>query len=267
MIVDTAYIFCGGGAYALPQLGVVQYLLEHSKFGADDIAIGTSFGAISSAVLVEKWEPSKIIQMCQEFNNISETIFNSANIWNLLGFVFRWGFKDLRNTLLPFFKSAPIPLQLVTCATDLNTMMPTFFTSDSVCDRLSAIAASASIPLAFTPQKIDNNYYVDGGIINNVPLDYALKLNPKNIVVVGGMPSQSLVIHQDINNIGSYFSAIIDGMISKLNAYHDRQSGESTAPVSKVISYQSNATNMFDFTNYSKDIREGYTQAKNLLEK
>lgn len=60
----------------------------------------------------------------------------------------------------------PIPLTVV--ATDLVSRESVAFTEGALRPRL---AASAAIPGAFAPMELDGRYFIDGGVLNNLPYD------------------------------------------------------------------------------------------------
>jgi len=63
------------------------------------------------------------------------------------------------------FKELKIPLFVA--ATDLNNGKAVYFSEGDLFD---PVVASASIPVLFQPVKIDDISYVDGGVLDNLPL-------------------------------------------------------------------------------------------------
>ena len=63
------------------------------------------------------------------------------------------------------FEELKIPLYV--SATDLNNGKSEYFSSGDLFD---PVIASASIPVLFQPVRINNIYYVDGGVLDNLPL-------------------------------------------------------------------------------------------------
>lgn len=49
---------------------------------------------------------------------------------------------------------------------------------------LDAMLASAAIPLAFEPRKVNGEYCVDGGVIEIIPFDFAASLRPSRLVAI-----------------------------------------------------------------------------------
>ena len=69
------------------------------------------------------------------------------------------------------FEELKIPLFV--SATDLNNGKIVYFSKGEILD---PVIASASIPVFFKPVIINNIYYVDGGVLDNLPL-YPLKIS------------------------------------------------------------------------------------------
>ncbi len=77
------------------------------------------------------------------------------------------------------FDSLPIPYRTV--AVDLATGEKKIFRSGSLAQ---AIRASIAIPIVFTPADINDRLYVDGGVVQDLPVDPIKELAPDVIIAV-----------------------------------------------------------------------------------
>jgi NTE family protein len=77
------------------------------------------------------------------------------------------------------FEDAQIPLGVVT--TELNTGTEQVFTSGPI---LEPLLASTAMPGAFPPVTINGRRYIDGGVVNNVPIAPALMLGASTVYVL-----------------------------------------------------------------------------------
>lgn len=77
------------------------------------------------------------------------------------------------------FDELPIPFRAV--ATDIATGEAVVFDRG---DLALAIRASMSVPAAFAPIRVDGRLLVDGGIVNNVPVDIAREMGADRLIVV-----------------------------------------------------------------------------------
>jgi NTE family protein len=77
------------------------------------------------------------------------------------------------------FDDLPIPFRCV--ATDIGEVKPVVFQSG---DLALAVRASMAVPGAFAPVKHDGRVLVDGGIVNNIPIDVARQMGVDRVIVV-----------------------------------------------------------------------------------
>jgi NTE family protein len=60
-----------------------------------------------------------------------------------------------------------LKLPLIVCATDLNNGKSVYISKGEL---ITALIASSSIPVLFKPVIINKTYYVDGGVLDNLPI-------------------------------------------------------------------------------------------------
>jgi NTE family protein len=77
------------------------------------------------------------------------------------------------------FDDLPIPFRCV--ATDIGQVKPVVFQSG---DLALAVRASMAVPGAFAPVKHEGRVLVDGGIVNNIPIDVAREMGVDRVIVV-----------------------------------------------------------------------------------
>ena len=68
-------------------------------------------------------------------------------------------------------------------------------------DPHKAVLASSSVPIVFGPTKINNNYYVDGGLLNNLLVDLVIKEGCNVIIVISLSPTGDLSNYYNDNII------------------------------------------------------------------
>jgi len=189
---DIALVLSGGGARGIAHIGVIEVLLENG-YNIKSIA-GTSMGAIVGGI----YALGKLDEFKQWLFQLDRT-----SVFKLLDFTigsagFVKGERVLK-TIQEFTKDANIEdLELPYCAiaTNIDTQKEVVFRSGSLFD---AIRASMSIPTVFTPVKTENGYLVDGGILNNLPIDHVQRHKGDILVAVNvnaEVPKLELV-HQD----------------------------------------------------------------------
>jgi NTE family protein len=77
------------------------------------------------------------------------------------------GITKLLEANLRAKKFEELKIPLIVTATDLNHGKAVYFSKG---DLISSVIASASIPVLFKPVIIDKIYYVDGGVLDNLPI-------------------------------------------------------------------------------------------------
>lgn len=153
-----------GGARGLAHIGILKTLREE---GLQIEAIsGTSMGAVIGAFFAadkieeaeEYYRSIKVTDVIFNFDPIFPTsgLINGKKVMQMLRDVI--GDIYVFDTKIPFY---PV-------ATDLDSGEPVVLQD---CKLWEAIRASISIPGLFRPFKINNRYYVDGGITNPVPVN------------------------------------------------------------------------------------------------
>ena len=154
-------VLSGGGARGFAHLGVIQALNEAGIF--PDVISGTSVGAIAGALYADGYSPKEILKITNSnsrLHYIRPTV-PKVGLLQISGVV-----RILRDNLrAKTFEELKIPLFVT--ATDLNNGRVDYFSSGPL---LNAIIASASIPVLFKPVVIDNKHYVDGGVLDNLPI-------------------------------------------------------------------------------------------------
>ncbi|GAB4222715.1 MAG: patatin-like phospholipase family protein [Gammaproteobacteria bacterium] len=176
----VALVIGGGGMRGWAALGALYALCE-----ADipiDIVGGTSIGAVLGAIyaLYEDY-----ILLPEKFK-IATDILLRASSWRSLTWpvVSIFNGKILTQGIRNYFENINIedlrlPFFSVSC--NLNKIEEVVTWRGSL---YQAIRSSVSLPGLFPPLIIDGNLYVDGGILNNVPIDVMRsKLGPQAKVI------------------------------------------------------------------------------------
>ncbi|WP_298950961.1 patatin-like phospholipase family protein [uncultured Nonlabens sp.] len=152
----------GGGVRGIAHAGVIKALQEH------DITVhhvtGTSAGALVGALYAMGIDVDHIFNFFEQSNLFHPRKF----AFRQAGFINSSVFIENLSPYIPEnnFKCLKTPLSVT--ATDLNTGKLKVFKEGEL---YKAILASAAFPGIFTPIEIDGNLYVDGGVINNFPID------------------------------------------------------------------------------------------------
>ncbi len=179
----------GGAAKGVAHIGVLK-ALEDADIEVDYIA-GTSVGAMIAALYAFKVDVETIGSLARRLTMSKVTSFKL----NKTGF---FSTESLRELMLEYvgdvaIEDAVIPLSIV--ATDINSGEEIILTSGSVVD---AVCASAAIPGIYIPVEINGRTLVDGGLVQNVPIE-ALQTAGAGVTIASHLNSVSH--YQEISHV------------------------------------------------------------------
>ncbi|MDM7854890.1 patatin-like phospholipase family protein [Cellulomonas alba] len=186
--MTVGLVLGGGGVRGAVQVGMLQALFEAGI--RPQLVVGTSIGAINGAAvasdptpavverLVEAWAspaaaavygdswPRQLRRLAKSRTHLNDP----APLRELLDGMVGAGttFRDLRTPL-------------AVAAACIETAGERWFDSGPVVD---AVLASASVPGVLPPTEIDGQHFVDGGIVNSIPLGEAVRRGATEIYVL-----------------------------------------------------------------------------------
>ncbi|MFY0592153.1 patatin-like phospholipase family protein [Roseivirga sp.] len=168
----------GGGARGIAHLGVLK-ALEELGITIDFIS-GTSAGSIVGAFYANGFSPEEIMK-----------IVSKTNLFQIVWPAFSWkGIFSMSRSEDAFrkhfkrddFSATKIPLKIV--ATNLNTGEPQVFDEGVL---VKPMMASCCIPFVFDPININDQLYVDGGLVSNLPVE-AIRKESDFVIAVNVSP-------------------------------------------------------------------------------
>ena len=185
-------VYSGGGARGFAHLGVWKALQELNI--PLDFVGGTSMGSLMAALIGIGWDFEDIEVMADTLSN-PKTLFDytlpitslmsSAKLTKFCKKVFGEN-RQIEDFWMPFF----------CIATNSSTAEMEIIQSGPV---WKAIRKSISIPGVFTPVMENGNVIIDGGIMNNFPVDVMLELaESKRIIAVNVSPPKEKMRHYDL---------------------------------------------------------------------
>ena len=163
--MKVGIVLSGGGVRGIGHLGVLK-ALKNEGIEFSHIT-GTSAGAIAGAFYASGMDP--------------EEAFNIFMKTKLLRFIRpalgSLGLIDIERTGEIFKQYLPtniedLKIPLTICTTNFSEGKVVYFTDGPL---IRAVHASACIPGVFKPIMINNQMYVDGGVLNNFPVEPLLE--------------------------------------------------------------------------------------------
>ncbi|MFD2037421.1 patatin-like phospholipase family protein [Belliella marina] len=154
--------FSGGGVRGIAHLGVLKALNENGIFPTQ--VSGTSAGAIVGAMYCSGYDPEEIMDIIVKTNYFK--FMRPAISWT--GILKMNSVLQLYEMYLPVNDFSSLKTPLIMAATDIKRGKVVYFSEGHL---IQPIMASSCIPGMFDPIEIDGNFYVDGGVLNNLPVE------------------------------------------------------------------------------------------------
>ena len=158
---NIGIVLSGGGARGFAHLGVLEALNEAGIF--PDIFSGTSAGALAGVLYCDGFTPKEILKIMNTHSRLDymrpavprDGLLQISGIERILAC----------HLHAKTFEELKIPLFIA--ATDLNNGKAVYFSKGTL---IKPIIASSSIPVLFKPVIINDICYVDGGVLDNLPI-------------------------------------------------------------------------------------------------
>lgn len=247
----------GGGARGLAHIGVLDVLQKEGL--TPDIIVGTSMGAIIGGFFAAGFSPSKLRDMARDLNldhfiDRPNLPFLPKKPDSIIDFILLDAFKtrllrkvghECEDKLEEHFKSVvgevaieDLPVKFACNAVDLVSGKEIIFDRGRL---HKALRATMSLPIVFEPLRMDDMILVDGGVLNNVPVDIARNLGAERTVLVD--------IHRPLKRIATkeikHTFHLLQRMVETMTANTTREKIEQTDFVVRVDL----DVDIFDFSN------------------
>ncbi len=168
-----------GGAKGISHIGVLE-VLEKNGIIFNEIS-GCSIGAIIGALYAAGVPISEIKKIALKID-----FFSSLQLFDFTkpkegGIVKGHIVEDFLDSILPVKTFENLKYSFKCIATDINKGKGIIFNKG---DLIPAIRASISIPGFFVPYKYQNGLFIDGAVVNPVPVDLLTESDYKIAVIV-----------------------------------------------------------------------------------
>ena len=155
-------VLSGGGIRGVAHLGLLK-ALEEFELKIHMIS-GTSAGALAGAFYAAGMSPDDILELTMNLNRLKfiHPVFTGGGLLNnkpLFNFI-------RRN--LPEDNFEKLKIKLIVSATTYKNARSKYFDKG---DLIMPLLASSTVPVVYKPVNINGEMYVDGGIVNNLPVE------------------------------------------------------------------------------------------------
>ena len=182
----VAFVLGGGGQLGAHEVGMLRALLERGL--RPELIVGTSVGAINGAVVATDPTPARAAHLGEVWSRIESSEAFSGSVLGRLGTLARTrthlhGNGALRGLLadsLPArFEDLRVPFQCV--AASIEGTSEGWFSEGALVD---AVLASSAVPGILPPVEIGDEHFLDGGIVNSIPVGRAVELGARTVYVL-----------------------------------------------------------------------------------
>jgi len=226
----THLILSGGGIQGLSYIGVYRYLKQYNLFNNIRHIVGCSIGAVCAylfALDLSVDELERYVLSFMQHPDYTEfelegilTLYENKGLYSVYQFkkiltdAFQLKYhRDITTVTFQEFSKITGKNIYIT-ALQLSSLTPKIFSNidTPTVDIFTAILASMAIPFLFQPVTINNEIYIDGGVVNALPID-CLTYNSTDKVLALYLTMAKEVSNDSIKNSINYFIRVIFAIV------------------------------------------------------
>ncbi|MDT5040381.1 MAG: hypothetical protein QOE51_1366 [Actinoplanes sp.] len=185
--LTVAFVLGGGGVLGAVEVGMLRALLRAGY--RPDVVVGTSIGAVNGVLVAA--DPSEAV------TDRLVRLWSSPEAADVYGDSIA---RQLRRFAARTHLHSPLPLRRLLeselgeqstfadlkvpfrcCAASIERAAEHWFDSGPLVD---AVLASSSVPGLLPPMEINGEHFIDGGIVNSIPISEAVRVGAKLIFVL-----------------------------------------------------------------------------------
>jgi NTE family protein len=183
----VGFVLGGGGVLGSVEVGMLRALLRAGI--RPDLVVGTSIGAFNGAAVAAQ-PTEEVTERLTELWSAPEasSVYGDSYARQLRRFATRTHLHSpgpLRRLLEKelgadtCFEDLEVPFQC--CAASIERAAEHWFVSGPL---IPAVLASAAVPGLLPPVAIDDEHFIDGGIVNSIPVGRAVSLGARTVFVL-----------------------------------------------------------------------------------
>jgi NTE family protein len=182
-----AFVLGGGGHMGAYEVGMLRALLERSI--RPDLIVGTSVGALNGAAVAAEPTVGMVDRLRSVWLGVDQDkVFGGSLLGGALNMfrsrTYLHSNAPLANLIrkligVATFEELTVPFQCV--AASVERAAEQWFSAGPLVD---AILASAAVPGVLPPVEIGGEHFIDGGVVNSIPISRAVELGATEIFVL-----------------------------------------------------------------------------------
>jgi NTE family protein len=154
-----------------------------------DVVLGTSVGAINGAFFAADPSAAGVERLIELWRDVNQSEMSAGRLLRRITTLARSGthlesFGEVRERLLevlPVERVEQLTVRFQCVAASIERAAEHWFDEGPLAD---VILASCSVPGILPPVKIGDEHFIDGGIVNSIPVSRAVALGAKKIFVL-----------------------------------------------------------------------------------
>ena len=185
--MTTAFLLGGGGHLGAHQVGMLRALLERGI--VPDLVVGTSIGAINGAAIAADPTVEAAGRLQAMWTSFEHGNVFGGSVLGRLGTLARTrthlhdnaGLRGLLVEALPVERIEDTPVRFECVAASVEAAAEHWFAAGPIVD---AVLASSAVPGVLPPVELHGEHFLDGGIVNSIPVGRAVELGADRIYVM-----------------------------------------------------------------------------------
>jgi NTE family protein len=183
----VAFVLGGGGRLGACEVGMLRALVERDV--RPDLVCGTSIGAMNGAAIAASPVIAAVDELERVWTTLDKNEVFSGSVLSGAATLVRTrvsvqssaALRRLIEKMLPArtFAELEVPFQCV--AASIEKAAEHWFHEGPLVD---AILASSAVPGILPPVRLDGEHFIDGGIVNSIPIGRAVELGATEIFVL-----------------------------------------------------------------------------------
>ena len=191
-----AFVLGGGGVLGAHEVGMLRALAERGV--RPDVVLGTSVGAVNGAFFAADPTLAGVERLTELWRESNWSERSAGAALRRLGTLARSGthlesLSEMRErlvSLLPVERVEDLELPFQCVAASIERAAEHWFERGPLAD---VVLASCAVPGILPPVPLDGEHFIDGGIVNSIPVSRAVMLGARKIYVLQvGRLEQSL---------------------------------------------------------------------------
>lgn len=244
-------VLSGGGVKGISLIGALKYLDENNLLNQIKVFAGSSVGVFISALYIIGYSIDEMYKFTMSLDlSCFKTEFSLSNFLSEFGFENgnsiefiiqklienKIGNKDI--TLQELFEKTKKKLIIAVTCINTNRVEYLDYTNNPSLPLWIAVRMTTSIPIFYKPVVYNNKIYVDGGLIDNFPIQLFNIKETLGIVIIDNVSQMQTIDSIDLEQylIGVFKCLLYGNIYDKIDKYKE-----------SVVSIEVSSTNFIDF--------------------